>query len=291
MQLLIAGAGVGVLYGLLALGIVVVYKTTRIINFATGGVAMITGFVAWSLVHDLDVTYPLALVLSLEFAALLGLLIARGPMHLLQGRSRLSAVVMTVAIGMLLQATVLLIWGGRQSFYRLEPIFLRRQISVLGIRMSSETLAIIVSAGLLALLLWALFSFLPQGLALRALAENPDHAELVGIDTRAMSSLAWVLGGLTAGAAGLLISPTIVMDAYQVPFLMAKALAAALLGRLTSFGWAMAGGIGVGILEVEFGTRVARPGAAELAILVLVVGSLAVRLRAEPIGLQEDLAR
>lgn len=291
MQLLILGAGTGAVYGLLAVGLVLIYRTTRVVNFAHGGVAMVTGFVTWSLVHELGVHYATAIVLSLELAAVAGFVIDRGLMRFVRHRSRLSAVIMTVALGLLLQAVVLLGWSGQQ-LYRLEPLFVRRQVEILGIPVSTESLALGGSALVLVAVLSAFFRFRPQGLALRVVAESPDTAELVGIDARATSTLAWVLGSLVAGLAGVLISPTIVMDAYQMPTLMVKALAAALLGRLTSFGWALAGGIGIGIVEARLPEFVSRPGAADVLVFAVIVGFLAARSgRGASVALQEDLAR
>lgn len=291
MQLLILGAGTGAVYGLLAVGLVLIYRTTRVVNFAHGAMAMLTGFVTWSLVHDLGLHYATAILISLEVAALVGLVVDRGLMRFVRHRSRLSAVIMTVALGLLLQAVVLLGWSGQQ-LYRLEPIFVRRQVEILGTPVSTESLALIASAVALVALLAALFRFRPQGLALRAVAESPDTAELVGINSAATATLAWVLGTTAAGVAGVLISPTIVMDAYQIPALMVKSLAAALLGRLTSFGWALAGGIGIGVVEARLPEIVSRPGAADVLVFVVIVGFLAARSgRDAAAPLEEGLAR
>ncbi|MEW6471105.1 MAG: branched-chain amino acid ABC transporter permease [Actinomycetota bacterium] len=291
MQLLILGAGTGAVYGLLAVGLVLIYRTTRIVNFAHGAVAMLTGFVTWSLVHDLGVHYATAILLSLEVAAVVGLVVDRGLMRFVRHRSRLSAVIMTVALGLLLQALVLLGWS-TQQLYRLEPVFIRRQVEIFGTPVSTESLALMASALVLVAFLAALLRFRPQGLALRAVAESRETAELVGINSAATGTLAWVLGTAVAGIAGVLISPTIVMDAYQIPALMVKALAAALLGRLTSFGWALAGGIGIGVLEARLPEVVSRPGAADVGVFVVIVGFLAVRSgRDASLRLEEDLAR
>jgi branched-chain amino acid transport system permease protein len=290
MQLVLVGAGVGALYGLLGVGLVVIYKTTRVINFAHGGIAMLTGFVAWSAINRSHIHPATAILLSLEFAAVLGLVIDRGLMRFVADRSRLSALIMTVALGVLLQGIVLLGWSSQQ-LYRLQPIFVRRQLHVLGTKVSTETIGLLASGVVLVGLLWAFFRWMPQGLAMRAAAENPGAAELVGINSRAISSLAWVLGSATAGLAGLLISPTIVMDAYQMPALMVKALAAALLAGLKSPALAMAGGVGIGILEATVGTHVHRTGTVDLLVFALVVGFIAAR--AQPglaTRLQEDLA-
>jgi branched-subunit amino acid ABC-type transport system permease component len=291
VQLLILGAGTGAVYGLLAVGLVLIYRTTRIVNFAHGAVAMLTGFVTWSLVHDLGVHYATAILLSLEVAAVVGLVVDRGLMRFVRHRSRLSAVIMTVALGLLLQALVLLGWS-TQQLYRLEPVFIRRQVEIFGTPVSTESLALMASALVLVAFLAALLRFRPQGLALRAVAESRETAELVGINSAATGTLAWVLGTAVAGIAGVLISPTIVMDAYQIPALMVKALAAALLGRLTSFGWALAGGIGIGVLEARLPEVVSRPGAADVGVFVVIVGFLAVRSgRDASLRLEEDLAR
>ena len=287
MQLVIIGAGVGALYGLLAVGLVLIYKATRIINFAHGGIAMVSGFITWSLINDQHVHPATAVLLSVELAAVFGLVIDRGLLRF--ARSRLTAVIMTIALGVLLQAVVLLRWS-TQQLYKLQPIFVRRQLHVLGTLVSTETLALLVTGVVLVAALVAFFRYTPYGLALRATAEHPGVAELTGINTSAMSSLAWVLGSATAGLAGVLISPTIVMDAYQIPTLMVKALAAALFARLTNLPLALAAGVGIGVMEAWVGTHVHRAGATDLLIFVLVVVFILVRPSGETgVRLQEDL--
>ena len=289
MQLLIIGAGVGALYGLLAVGLVLIYKATRIINFAHGGIAMLSGFVTWTLINEHHVHPATAVLLSVELAAVFGLVIDRGLLRFVRGRSRLSAVIMTIALGVLLQAVVLLRWS-TQQLYKLQPIFVRRQVRILGTPVSTETLALLATGVVLVAALVAFFKYSPYGLALRATAEHPGVAELTGINTAAMSSLAWVLGSATAGLAGVLISPTIVMDAYQIPALMVKALAAALFARLVNLPQAMAAGVGIGVLEAWVGTHVHRPGVTDLTVFALVVGFILLRPGTETgIRLQEDL--
>ena len=289
MQLVLIGAGVGSLYGLLAIGLVLIYKATRIINFAHGGIAMLSGFVTWSLINEHDVHPATAVLLSVELAALVGLVIDRGLLRFVRHRPRLSAVIMTIALGVLLQAVVLLRWS-TQQLYQLQPVFVRRQIRLLGTPVSTETLGLLATSAVLVAALAVFFRYSPYGLALRATAEQPDTAELTGVNTAAMSSLAWVLGSAVAGLAGVLISPTIVMDAYQIPALMVKALAAALLGRLVSLPLAMAAGLGIGILEASVGTHIPRPGAVDLLVFILVVGFIVLRPGADrPVALQEDL--
>jgi branched-chain amino acid transport system permease protein len=289
MQLVMIGAGVGALYGLLAVGLVLIYKATRIINFAHGGIAMLAGFVTWSLVNEHHVHLATAILLSVELAALLGLAVDRLLLRFVRRRSRLSAVIMTIALGVLLQAVVLLRWS-TQQLYQLQPIFVRRQVRLLGTPVSTETLGLLATSAVLVVALAAFFRYSPYGLALRATAEHPEIAELAGIDTGAMSALAWMLGSAAAGLAGVLISPTIVMDAYQIPALMVKALAAALLGRLTNLWVAMAAGVGIGVLEASVGTHLRRPGTVDLVVFVLVVGFIVLRPGTDlPGQLEEDL--
>lgn len=289
MQLVVLGAGTGALYGLLALGLVLIYKSTRILSFAQGGVAMMTGFVAWSLVNEADVHYATAILLSLEFAVIVGLLVDRVLLRWVRHRGRLSAVIMTVALGLLLQSIVVLRWSSRE-FYQLQPVFIRKQVEVLGTSMSSETLLVLLTAAVLIVLLYLFFRYLPWGLAVRATADDNEAAEYVGIDTRAMTSLAWMLGCGVAGLAGLLIAPLVVMDAFQIPLLTVKALGAALLGGLVSLPGAMLGGILIGIVEVQLASRVHVIGFNDFVIFALVVGFIALRARPELVSrLQEDL--
>jgi branched-chain amino acid transport system permease protein len=230
-----------------------------------------------------------AVLLSVELAALGGLAVDRLLLRLVRGRSRLSAVIMTIALGVLLQAVVLLRWS-TQQLYQLQPIFVRRQVHLLGTSVSTETLGLLATSVGLVVALAAFFRWSPYGLALRATAEHPGIAELTGINTAAMSALAWMLGSAVAGLAGVLISPTIVMDAYQIPALMVKALAAALLGRLTNLWLALAAGVGIGVLETSVGTHVRRPGTVDLMVFVLVVGFIVLRPGSDlPAQLEEDL--
>jgi branched-chain amino acid transport system permease protein len=275
------GLGSGALIAGVALGVVLTYRGSGIINLATGGFAMLAGYAFWALRVDLlHLSTGPALVLSMLVVLAAGAateLIAFRP---LRTASPLAKLVSSLGVLLVLQASMLLAFGSSEQP---EPNVLpQNTVSMLGAvipidRFILTGIVIVVSAGL-----WALYKFTRFGLATRAASENEVVAMLGGLSPNALSMANTLLASAIAGGIGILAASITQLDTETLPLQIVPALAAALLARFTSFGVACAAGIGLGIIESEiqyisnlswFPTSggVAIPGVAELVIFVLIV--------------------
>ena len=275
------GLGSGALIAGIALGVVLTYRGSGIINLATGGFAMLAGYAFWALRVDLlHLSTGPALLLSLVVVLAAGAateLIAFRP---LRTASPLAKLVSSLGVLLVLQASMLLAFGSSEQP---EPNVLpQNTVSMLGAVIPIDRFIITGIVIVLSACLWALYRFTRFGLATRAASENEVVAMLGGLSPNSLSMVNTLLASAIAGGIGILAASITQLDTETLPLQIVPALAAALLARFTSFGIACAAGIGLGIIESEIqyvsnlswfptsgGTAI--PGVAELVIFILIV--------------------
>ena len=275
------GLGSGALIAGIALGVVLTYRGSGIINLATGGFAMLAGYAFWALRVDLlHLSTGPALLLSLVVVLAVGAATELVAFRPLRTASPLAKLVSSLGVLLVLQASMLLAFGSSEQP---EPNVLpQNTVSMLGAvipidRFIITAIVILLSAGL-----WALYRFTRFGLATRAASENEVVAMLGGLSPNSLSMVNTLLASVIAGGIGILAASITQLDTETLPLQIVPALAAALLARFTSFGIACAAGIGLGIIESEIqyvsnlswfptsgGTAI--PGVAELVIFILIV--------------------
>ena len=275
------GLGSGALIAGIALGVVLTYRGSGIINLATGGFAMLAGYAFWALRVDLlHLSTGPALLLSLVVVLAVGAATELVAFRPLRTASPLAKLVSSLGVLLVLQASMLLAFGSSEQP---EPNVLpQNTVSMLGAvipidRFIITGIVIVLSAGL-----WALYRFTRFGLATRAASENEVVAMLGGLSPNTLSMVNTLLASAIAGGIGILAASITQLDTETLPLQIVPALAAALLARFTSFGIACAAGIGLGIIESEIqyvsnlswfptsgGTAI--PGVAELVIFILIV--------------------
>jgi branched-chain amino acid transport system permease protein len=273
------GAFAGVVYGLLGVGLVVVYRGSRIINFAYGETGMIGAFVFVELVTN---GFPLlaAMLAGIALSGGVGAATEWLVVRPLRDQPPLTAMVGTLAV-----ASLLLAYGSRR--YGLAPRYVQPLLGGDGIEVAGLTLrpaqlliataAAMVLAGLALLTRGTAF-----GLRMRATALDPMAAGLSGVDTHVTSLVTWAMAGALAGLSAILVAPLI--SSFTVFFmttLLLRSLAAALVGGLTSIGGAFVAGIVLGVLEGVIGYLSPVTGTAE----VVLAGGVILLMLARPSGL------
>lgn len=276
LPVLILGAIVGMTYGLLAVGLVIVYRTSRIINFAHGEIgafaAAIFGFVVVQWQFPYWVAFPAALAMGGAVAAMTEATVVRR----LRNAPRLMTIVATLGVGqfLLLLGFTINDQAGAGHIYP-QPAGLPDFI-IGGLRVSPAYSGMLI---LSPLLLVALAIFLKRsrfGVAIRCASANADTARMVGIFASRMSSLAWALAGVAAAFTAILTQPTrgfITVESFG-PSLLLMALAAAVLARMTSIPIAAVSGLGIGLLEQLLKWNYPAGGSVELMLLVLILVAL-----------------
>lgn len=243
-QLIFSGLAMGSLYALVALGLVLVFKSTNLINFAYGQMAMLSTFVAFSLLESFGASYPVAFAGALLFSALLALVVQQ---VLRPAKGGSAVIVATLALYMIFSAVAGLIWGWDPQPF--PTVFEGAPFIFFDIVASQEDLFNIGVTVLLMLAMFVLFRFTMTGIAMRALSQNPMAASLMGVSVDKMFALTWALSGILGGVAGLLVAPTTFLDTNMMTSLLLKAFTAAVLGGFTSYPGVVIGGLTLGVLE------------------------------------------
>lgn len=247
--LVISGIIQGCIYALIGVGLVVVYKASRIVNFAQGGMAVLLTYVAYGSLRA-GMPYALAIVVSLVAAVVVGTALERGPVRMLSGHHVLTALIGTYGFGLVCEGVASLVWGtGVLSF---RPPTTATVGRLYGTYISGDDVVIVgVTAGVVALLA-AFFRFTSMGAAMRAVSNDPEAAELVGISTRKVSILSWSIGAALAALSGILVSPTLNLTPSQLDTVMIASFGAIILGGFTSIAGVVIAGIGLGVAESLF---------------------------------------
>lgn len=282
LQFLLAGLVIGSIYGLVGIGYTVIYNVTGIVNFAQGEFAMLGAFLA-SLMVERSLPLPAAAILSICIVALIAAGIERFAIRP-AGGNVLLAIIITIGVGIVIQGIVVAIWG---TDARSVPNFSSiDSLQLGGVTVPSQSLWVLgMSCMLMVLLAW-FFNSTYLGKAFRACAVNPSAARLVGIETRSMSVVAFVISGALGAIAGLLVAPiSLVQYDTGIP-LGIKGFVACIIGGLGRPGGAMLGGLVLGVSEA-FASGYLSSGYKNAIAFVLLL--LFLRLR--PSGLLGDLER
>lgn len=281
-QALISGVVVGGIYGLLAVGIVLVYKGARIINFAQAEIGTLCLFVAYFVIDEregLGMPWAVGALAALIVGAAISLAFERIVVRRMFGADRLSVAVATIGLLLLLVAFQL-------KFFGSGPRFLAGPITglgpkIFGIFVSPTQILALVSAIVIGVGLTAFLQRTDFGLGVLAAAEDANAARLVGVPLARVSAFSWTVAGVLSVIAALLVEPTLgIFFPGVMTLLFVPALAAALLGGLTSIAGAFVGGLVIGIVDqvVSYfflGSSV--PATQIIAIFVLIMVVLLVR--------------
>ena len=269
------GAFVGMIYGIFAVGLVVVYRSTRVVNFAHGEIGMLGAFVFSELWFDNGHPLALGLVAGVAVSAGLGAVTEWLVVRPLREQPRVTLLVATFGL-----AGLLLVFASRR--YGVQPRFIDPIVDgegprLLGLTIKPTQLLIALTAIIVLLGLTLLYNRTSFGLRMRATAIDPYAAGQIGINTNAVSIASWALAGALAGISAILISSLVVFHVFFMTALLVRGLAAALLGGLTNIHGAFGAGVFLGVAEGVLGYTVSTPGLTELTIAGLIMVVLLVR--------------
>jgi branched-chain amino acid transport system permease protein len=244
-QQLAAGIRSGAVYAGLALAIVIIYRSTRVINFAQGEMATFSTFVCWSLMnHGLSFWAAFPIVLAIAFLG--GVTIERTLIRPVENASVLTIVIVTLGLALVLNGLMSLIWGGATRPF--DGPFSTRTVDVAGVPISIQDVGIVVVSFVLVGLLALFFRYTKVGLGLRAAALNPASSRLVGVRVGWMLALGWGLAAVLGAVSGMMIAPVLFLDPNMMQTILLYAFAAAVLGGLDSPLGAVVGGILLGVV-------------------------------------------
>ncbi|HKG62725.1 MAG TPA: branched-chain amino acid ABC transporter permease [Solirubrobacteraceae bacterium] len=280
IQVLVDGWATGSLYGALAVAVVLIYRATGIVNFAQGELAMFSTFIAWGLMQA-GLPLGLAVLATLALSFVGGMLIERVIIRPVEGGEVLTLVIVTLGLYILVNSLAGWIWGfGNRAF---PSLFGDGSFDVAGAAVPYESIGIVVVLIALVAILFAVFQRTKVGLAMRAVAMNPESSRLHGISVGRTLMIGWGVASLVGALAGVLIAPRLFLDVNFMGAVLIYSFAAATLGGFDSPLGALIGGWIVGIAEGLAGTYVDFIGS-DLKILVPLTVILVVLL-IRPTGL------
>ncbi|MDQ3460883.1 MAG: branched-chain amino acid ABC transporter permease [Deinococcota bacterium] len=269
LQALVSGLSVGSIYAMVALGLVLLYRTTKVLNFAHGDMAVLATFLAFALLNTSSLSYGLVFLLTLAAAFLIGAAVYLLLVKPAKNQSALGQLILTLGLALALNGFSALVFGTDNK--AMPPLVADSIVRVAGVRVS---LLALFTAGLgLALMsgLWALLNFTKLGLAMRAVAQRQDVAQTLGIPVRRVVMATWGVAAALAAAAGLLFAPTALLNPAMMLDPLAKGFVAAVLGGMNSLPGAVLGGYVLGVTELLVGRYVSLEFKASFAFLVVIL--------------------
>ena len=272
LQLVINGSAAGCIYGLVALGFVLIYKATEMVNFAQGDIMMLGGFAAYTFIATLGMNYWLGALLAIAATALFGYLLDVLILRRVIGQPQFQVVMLTLGLGFIFRAAAGIGWG-YDSIAFVTP-FTNKVVRAGGLVLGQDNLSIIAGTLVLCGVLYVFFSRTRLGIAMQASSQNQLAAYYMGIPVRSVFSMIWAISAGVAAVAGILLSPVSMID-VNMGGIGIKAFAAAVLGGFGSIPGALVGGIIVGVVEqlsgyyLPPGTQDVTSNVVLLAVLVL----------------------
>ena len=239
---------VGAIYGLVAVGFVIIVKATEVFNFAQGELLIFGAFVCWSLVFQFHLPPWLAVLASLVLAALFGMVVERFPLRPMIGQPLFAIIMVTLTVGLCLRGLLTAIWGG-MSWKVFKPPLLPPEPVVIGeLMLSQQHIYGFFIAVFVVVILSLFFKYTNAGLAMRIVAEDNQVAQAMGISVRRVFRNTWAISAILAAIGGILLGS---INGINIPLanIGLKAIPAALIGGLQSIHGAVIGGLLIGLLE------------------------------------------
>jgi branched-chain amino acid transport system permease protein len=269
-QQIVSGLATGAIFASLALALVIIYRSTHVVNFAQGEMAMFTTYIAWDLMNR-GVPYWPAFVLTLAIAFVGGVAVERVLIRPFEQTSQLTIVIVTIGLLITLNGLAAWIWSAEVKSF--ESPFPNRTFEIAGVAISVQDVGTLCVCLVTVAVLWAFFQFTTLGLALRATAINPTASRLVGVRVGWMLALGWGFAAMLGAISGMMAAPTVFLDPNMMLTILIYAFAAAVLGGIDSPVGAVVGGLLLGVILNLIGTYVDLLGPAlrlPTALLVLL---------------------
>jgi branched-chain amino acid transport system permease protein len=275
LQLVISGIAQGCIYGLIALGFVLIYKATETVSFAQGELMMLGAFAGLACMTLLAFPFWLAVIASIVGMGLFGFLLERLVIRPILGQPAFSIVMLTIGIGYVARGIITMIPGiGTET--RTMPVPYKDEIwNINGLILNVEQMVVIAATAVLCAVLYTLFKYSKLGVAMQASSQNQLAAYYMGIPVKRINGMVWGLAAAVAAVAGLLLAPITFVHA-NMGFIGLKAFPAAVVGGFGSLPGAIVGGLVIGTVESLAGFY-APDGVKDVAAYVVVLVMLMVK--------------
>jgi len=246
LQLVVNGLVIGVLYALVALGFVLIYKCSSVINFAQGELVMVGGYVSLNMVLYYGVPFPIAVLVAVLVSIVLGMLVERGVLRPLVGQPLTSVIMATIGLGAVLRGITPL-WGGAgtRSF---PPYFPKETVNILGLPVTQVNLYAMGIALVFVIIFALFFKFTRVGIAMQAVADDQQASLCMGISVKQVFAWSWAIAAVVAAVGGVMWGNVLGVDLFLASAGL-KVFPVVILGGLESVVGAIIGGLIVGVVE------------------------------------------
>jgi branched-chain amino acid transport system permease protein len=274
IDLTLNGIANGAIYAAVALSLVLIWRATRILNFAQAGMLMFTTFIAWTVV-DSGASYWVGFAVALASGLVLGALVERVIVRHVEGAPPLNAVIVTVGMLVALQAVAGMLWGGTPKSF--PPAFSIKGYEIGGraVLFSPFDLFTVLVVGALMLVMVVLFTRTSLGLRMRAAAFAPEVARLVGVRVGSMFTVGWAMASMAGSLGGVLVAPSVFVSPNAFDAILVFGFTAAVIGGLESPIGALVGGVVLGLalsyVSGYWGAELVTLGALVILVAVLMV--------------------
>jgi len=275
LQVIVSGISQGCIYGLIALGFVLIYKATETVNFAQGELMMLGAFLGLTATAAFGLPYWAAVPAALLAMAVFGLLLERAVINPILGQPAFAIVMVTIGFGFVARGLVTMIPGWGTDTHSIETPFRGEVLRAGPLVIAAEHLMIIAATVVLSALLYAFFRYSRIGVAMQAASQNQLAAYYMGIPVRRLNGLIWAISAAVAALAGLLLAPLTFVH-VNMGFIGLKAFPAAVVGGFGSLPGALVGGVVIGVVEALSGVYLPE-GFKDVAAYVVVLLMLAVK--------------
>jgi branched-chain amino acid transport system permease protein len=252
VQQVVSGTAIGCVYALVALGFVLIYKATEVVNFAQGELLMLGAFLAYTLIVLVGLNFWVGALLAIALTAALGFGLERTVVRPIVGQPVFAIVMVTIGIGFVARSAASMIPGWGVDTHIIQTPFANRTLRLGTVVLSQDHVAIICLTTLLCVGLFLFFRHTTLGVAMQATSQNQLAAYYVGIPVRTVFSLIWAISSAVAAFAGILLAPIAFVHA-NMGFIGIKAFPAAVLGGFGSIPGAIVGGVIIGVVEALAG--------------------------------------
>lgn len=266
-QLIFAGIGIGSIYALVALGLVLIYRTTNVVNFAQGDFPMVGAFILVLCLVKGHLPYGLSILIALGGMALFGVLFNLAVYYPLRNRSYLPVLISTLGASIFVQNTILVTYGPQPA--NLPSLLPWHGLEVGGVFLDSQYLVIILVTAILVVAQHLFFERTVLGKMIQATSQDKETARLLGIPVRWMIMLTFVLSAMLGGVAGVLVGPIMFFSIPMGTAIALKAFAATIIGGFGDIRGAIVGGIGIGVVETLGAAFISVPYKDAFAFIVL----------------------
>ena len=275
LQIIISGIAQGCIYGLIALGVVLIYKATETVSFAQGELMMLGAFIGLIVMGSLGFPFWLAFVCAVIAMGAFGIVLERLVIRPILGQPAFSIVMLTIGIGYVARGAITMVPGIGTETHTLPVPYKDQVWNAAGLVLNVEQMVIIAATLVLSGALYAMFRFTLLGVAMQAASQNQLAAYYMGIPVKRLNGLVWGLAAAVAAVAGLLLAPITFVHA-NMGFIGLKAMPAAVVGGFGSLPGAIVGGLIIGVVESMAGFYLPE-GFKDIAAYVVVLIMLVVK--------------